>query len=155
VCAASSSPAVAVGAAPESATGPHQEAVWRLRKLVADRSAVIVGRPDGSARHAGGPAAETEQILATIGHWLAINGEAIYATRPWVTCWHGTLRFTRKPDAVYVIVLSWSETSNVLTIPELGQHQGIGRVTNVRLIGYDGELRWGQDTDEKGALRVA
>ncbi len=37
---------------------------------------------------------------------------------------------------------------------ELGQHQGVGRVSNVTLLGYDGELRWGQDTEEKGALRV-
>ncbi|HZB95162.1 MAG TPA: hypothetical protein VE268_04300, partial [Herpetosiphonaceae bacterium] len=79
--------------------------------------------------------AETEQFLASIGRWLAINGEAIYETRPWVTCGQGNVRFTRKPDAVYVIVLNWPETGNVLEIPELGQHWGIGPIAGVTLLG--------------------
>jgi alpha-L-fucosidase len=98
--------------------------------------------------------AETEGILAEIGRWLVVNGEAIYATRPWLTCGKDNLRFTRRSDAVYAILLAWPERGNVLEIRELGQKQAIGPVASVRLLGYDGELRWGQDAGEHGALRV-
>jgi alpha-L-fucosidase len=49
---------------------------------------------------------EQEERLRTLGLWMFINGEAIYATRPWVVTNEGDLWFTRSKDkkALYVIV---------------------------------------------------
>jgi alpha-L-fucosidase len=49
---------------------------------------------------------EQEQRLRTLGSWMFINSDAIYATRPWVVTNEGDLWFTRSKDhhALYVIV---------------------------------------------------
>lgn len=51
------------------------------------------------------PAAQ-EATIRTLGSWMFINGEAIYATRPWVVTNEGDLWFTRSKDghSLYVIV---------------------------------------------------
>jgi alpha-L-fucosidase len=130
---------------------PAGEIVHELVDIVSKNGNMLLNVPP---RSDGTLDAETEQILASIGRWLAINGEAIYETRPWVTCGQGNVRFTRRPDAVYVILLNWPETGNVLEVPELGQHRGIGPISGVTLLGYTGELCWGQDGGEHAALRV-
>ena len=78
-------------------------------------------RPDGTIP-------EPEQaILLEIGDWLAVNGEAIYETRPWHRFGEGPtevpegafadtarapftgedIRFTTKPGVLYAICLAW------------------------------------------------
>ena len=48
---------------------------------------------------------EQEQRLQTLGSWMFINGDAIYATRPWVVTNEGNIWFTRAKDkhALYAI----------------------------------------------------
>lgn len=60
--------------------------------------------PDGSI-----PPLQLERLHA-LGQWLQANGEAIFGTRPWIRSGDETregigLRFTRKGDKVYVILL--------------------------------------------------
>jgi alpha-L-fucosidase len=52
--------------------------------------------------------------LEALGAWLETNGDAIYATRPWDEAESETsdglrVRFTRKPESVYAIVLGTPE----------------------------------------------
>jgi len=49
--------------------------------------------------------AEDEKRLREIGAWLAVNGDAIYRTRPVAPYQEGNVRFTRRGDAVYAILL--------------------------------------------------
>jgi alpha-L-fucosidase len=120
----------------------------------------IVQRPDGTLDP------EVEQMLAQMADWIAINGEAIYGTRPWTIFGEGPVRaqggafkedaeftaedvrFTTKDETLYAFVLGWPKQS--ITIRALGTP--VGRVTAVRLLGHDGALQWSQ---EAGGLTIS
>jgi alpha-L-fucosidase len=113
----------------------------------------IVQRPDGTLDP------EVEQMLGEMADWTAVNGEAIYGTRPWTTYGEGPIRseggafkedaaftaedvrFTTKGDTLYALVLGWPRSP--LTIRALGK--SAGRVNTVRLLGHPGPLKWTQD----------
>ena len=48
-----------------------------------------------------------EERLRDVGEWLAINGEAIYGSKPWMQAAEGWLRFTVRGDKFYVTALEW------------------------------------------------
>jgi alpha-L-fucosidase len=55
------------------------------------------------------PEVQRERLIE-LGKWLAVNGDAIYDTRPWITATGSTadgkdIRFTQKGDALYAVVL--------------------------------------------------
>lgn len=108
-------------------------------------------------------APEIERILLRMGAWLRLNGEAIYATRPWVLYGEGPtnapagredvnrtytpadLRFTTRGDALYVLGLAWPPDNRVLVktlyagSPYLASH-----VAAVVLLGSGAQLPWQQ-----------
>ncbi len=108
---------------------------------------------------------EATAILKGLGAWLAVNGEAIYATRHWekfgegktsVAMGHMTerknqpftqhdIRFTVKDNTLYAICLGWPE-SDVL-IKSLGIYSPLGsdRIADIRMLGTDEPLTWSQD----------
>lgn len=103
-----------------------------------------------------------EVIINGIGEWMAVNGEAIYATRPWKIFGEGPIadsdiklnaqgfnegaytkatsaeiRFTQTPRHLYAISLAWPE-DNVVTIKALarGSEHYPSRISRVELVGY-------------------
>ncbi len=81
--------------------------------------------------------------LQKLGDWLAVNGEAIYGTRPHTRAEGSTregmlLRFTRKADALYVIPLGSPAGSLTLEGVE------IPAAATVHLLGHDEPLAWTQ-----------
>ena len=119
-------------------------------------------------KHDGTIDADEEKILAEMADWIAVNGEAIYGTRPWRVFGEGPnniknkggshytesvfahmtardIRFTTKGDALYAIALGWPEDGK-LQIRSLAKSCGL--IENVSLLGHDGKLTWTQTADE-------
>lgn len=80
--------------------------------------------------------------LRGLGSWLAVNGEAIYGSRPWdvaaTETTEGTeVRFTRNGDEVYAILLDLpgSRTFGLRGVDA-------SAVSDVRLLGVDEAIAW-------------
>lgn len=117
-------------------------------------------RPDGTI------AEPVRQALLEIGGWLAINGEAIYGTRPWRSygegptkvaagSFHDTdtenytaedFRFTTKGDVLYALGLVWP-TNGEAVIRTLAPTPGSESVQSVTLLGGDSTLQFDQGAD--------
>ena len=120
----------------------------------------------------GQPDADEFKIVSDIGAWLKINGEAIYATRPWSIFGEGPstvvaekgrfggqtdvqkkpftaedIRFTQSKDGktLYAIVLA-PPTNGQVTVKSLASNspQWAGKVGSVRLVG-GGKLKFTRD----------
>ena len=124
-------------------------------------------RPDGTIPE---PA---QEVLRDVGAWLAVNGEAIYGTRPWTRYGEGPtvveggafhekdakpytaedFRFTTKGDSLYAIELGWPQDGKV-TIRSLGSDALQGQtIQSIVLLGSDAKtkIEWRQNGD---GLRV-
>jgi alpha-L-fucosidase len=151
--------------------GMYRSAAWVVRTLVdivsknGNMLLNVVQRPDGSLDP------DVETLLSDVGAWMAVNGEAIYATRPWGIYGEGAvttdaghfkedfafsaadIRFTQSKDGrtLYAIALGWP-ADGTLTIRALAAPAaGAGKVERVELLGHAGALAFAQTA---GGLRV-
>ena len=134
----------------------------------------IPGKPDGTID------LKEIAVLDKITDWMQVNGDAIYATRPWKVFGEGPnmktregsdqgggnqtgvsvsnlgatdIRFTRNKanNVVYAIALGWPKDAFV--VRSLGRDAATkpGKIENVQLLGTEEKLTWKQATD---SLRV-
>ena len=114
-------------------------------------------RPDGSLD------ADAEAILHRLADWTAINGEAIYGSRPWLIYGEGAvkpkggsfnekfdfsakdIRFTTKGSTLYAIALGWPAGNKIL-IRALAQtaEAAQNKIEKIELLGHDGGLKFSQ-----------
>jgi alpha-L-fucosidase len=107
-----------------------------------------------------------QQVLLEIGAWLNLNGEAIYATRPWRVYGEGPtkvaagsfhdsetasytaedFRFTTKGDVLYAIGLAWP-TDGEAVIHSLSPTAASKPVQSITLLGSDAKPRFEQRAD--------
>ena len=110
---------------------------------------------------------EPAKFLEEMAAWIAVNGEAIYDTRPWVVFGEGPtqvvtgafkekfdfkaqdIRFTTKQGALYAIAMGWPEDRK-LTITSLAKDSDKykGEIAKVELLGSQAKVTWTRD--EKG-----
>jgi alpha-L-fucosidase len=106
-----------------------------------------------------------QEILREIGRWLAVNGEAIYDTRPWQVYGEGPtevvegsfndtkrvaftgadIRFTTKEKALYAICLGWPGEAALIKSLAVNSPVQAGLITHISLLGSSGNLAWSQD----------
>lgn len=120
----------------------------------------VPGKPDGTID------AKERLILERIGAWFKINGEAIYATRPWSVFGEGPHmiksgsfqgRSTGRLDAsdirytcskagtiVYAIVLGWPEQGVLLSSFGAAPEQRPGKVAHVEMLGSPERIHFKQ-----------
>lgn len=88
-----------------------------------------------------------QNLLRQIGAWLHVNGQAIYASRPWKQFGEGSgrdsIRFTTRGNTLYAISFAWP--TNELDITELAKTRSTGEVNSVTLLGHRGHLEFTQD----------
>ncbi len=142
---------------------PEQVIHWMVDAVSKNGTFIlnIPGKPDGTID------ADEKAIVEAIGGWMQINGEAIYATRPWKVfgegvhqssggAFHGAgsldardVRFTRnkRGDIIYAIILGWPEGDFVIRNLGTGAPTQPGRVQNVELLGHHGKLDWNQSAE--------
>ena len=118
---------------------------WIVRNLIdtvakGGNFMVAVG-PDGNGRFS--PTAL--ENLKTAGDWLKVNGESIYATRPYLRFHEGAdLRFTRSKDEKFVYIISLKWPGGTLRTKQVKPQPG----SIIRMIGSSRDLQWHQDGDE-------
>lgn len=112
-------------------------------------------RPDGALD------GECRYILDCMARWIAVNGDGIYATRPWKVAAEGPsrvviehfkedpvdwtvedFRFTAKDNAVYAFQFKWPEGGK--TVIRSLASGSVPRVTAVALLGHDGAVSFEQ-----------
>ncbi|NNM84260.1 MAG: alpha-L-fucosidase [Phycisphaerales bacterium] len=121
----------------------------------------IPGKPDGTID------SKEKAVLNQLAQWFPINGEAIYATRPWKIFGEGALkiakgwgnglnttknlgpddfRFTRNKagTAVYAIFLGWQPKEFVIRSFGLAADTKPGKALSVELLGSHEKLSWKQ-----------
>jgi alpha-L-fucosidase len=121
----------------------------------------VVLRPDGSLDP------EVETMLLQLADWTAVNGEAIYGTRPWLVYGEGPMqvkggafkenftysakdiRFTTKGKTLYAIALGWPDDGRFV-IKSLAKTDDVSanQIKRVELLGYEGKLKFTQTTED-------
>jgi alpha-L-fucosidase len=87
---------------------------------------------------------EVIRLCKDVGAWLKLNGEAVYASRPFEVSGENTVCYTRNQGNVYATLLDW--TGGPVTLKALRAGGAtLGKVSHVELLGSDVTLTFVQD----------
>jgi alpha-L-fucosidase len=152
----------------------NRQAVYKTPKTIVDLLVDIVSKNGNLMLNFPLPASgmlddHELKILSDVTDWTSVNGEAIFATRPWKisgqaaaasiapaqdasfneskrkTLTADDVRFTTKGQTLYAFVMGWPDKK--ATIAPLGNKspQAPGKIEHVELIGFPGKLKWERD----------
>jgi alpha-L-fucosidase len=118
--------------------------------------------------NSGRPDDDELKVVEGITQWMAVNGDAIYGTRPWKLAGNAAppagrgeagfnernrkdltaadIRFTSKNGAVFAFLMGWPEgPSASITQLALGGKLGVGKIRRVELFGHKGNIQFKQN----------
>ncbi|WP_462317652.1 alpha-L-fucosidase [Marinilabilia sp.] len=81
------------------------------------------------------------ELLAKMGDWIKVNGDAIYGTRTLEPYKENNIGMTQKDDNAYFIYMDQSEDGKMPSKIEVESHQPV-EGAEVTLLGYDQPLKW-------------
>jgi alpha-L-fucosidase len=87
---------------------------------------------------------EVIRTCKDVGAWLKVNGEAVYASRPFEVYGEDNVRYTRNNGYVYATILDWKDSVITLKALDAGGPT-IGKVSKVELVGSDVAMSFAQD----------
>ena len=147
---------------------------YKSAKTVVDLLADIVSRNGNLMLNfplpaSGMPDDDELKTLDGITKWMAVNSEAIHATRPWKIygespatkvptgtsfnenkredLTYNDIRFTTKGKTLYTFFMGWPQEGQVIIRPlGSGSQQKIGKIENVELLGH-GKVEFSQDAE--------
>ncbi len=108
------------------------------------------------------------KTLSGMTDWMAVNGEAIYGTRPWKISGQVAapatpaadasfnenkrraltaedVRFTKKGQTLYAFVMGWPVKQAVIAPLAANSKLAPGKIHHIELLGYSGRLKWTRD----------
>ncbi|XP_044527269.1 tissue alpha-L-fucosidase [Gracilinanus agilis] len=91
-----------------------------------------------------------QERLLSVGRWLSINGEGIYASKPWRVQMENTttrIWFTTKQSAVYVFFADWPQAGVLQLTSPVSTN-----MTMVTMLGIPGFLKWSEDSVDRSFL---
>jgi alpha-L-fucosidase len=151
------------------------EAVYKTPKRVIDMLVDIVSRNGNMLLNFPLPNSgmldpQELKILEEITDWMALNGEAIYGTRPWKIFGEGGLvknepgvkyneaslkdftaaetRFTTKGKPLYAFFMGWPEKQVTLETLATGKPHVVGKIQKLEMLGHPGKMDW--EHNERG-----
>ncbi len=143
---------------------PANELIDDLIDIVSKNGNLLLNigpKPDGTIPQ------EQVEVLLAIGKWLAVNGEGIYGTRPWVISGEGPVqnaegsfaeskrkdytsqdfRFTTKGETLYAFCMDVPK-EKMLVIKSLSLAAFIGKkIKSIELLGSTKKVKWVQKAD--------
>ena len=86
------------------------------------------------------------QIAKDIGAWLKVNGEAVYASRPFEVCQENAnaICYTRNNGNVYAALMNWTNGPVTLQALRAGGAT-LGKISKVELLGSEVPMTFSQD----------
>jgi alpha-L-fucosidase len=118
--------------------------------------------PDGSLPP------QMETFLREMADWMKVNGDAIFATRPWTISGEGPtkgkpgafsattdqdIRFTRKGDHIYAITLGVPTGQLLIRAMAMGSPLVTGDPSSITLLGSEEKIQWSR-TDRGIAINL-
>jgi len=131
-----------------------KDVIQRLCDVVSKNGNLLVSIP---VRGNGSIDEKEEKVVEEIAGWMAVNGEAIFASRPWDIYGEGPfkapagmlnegearpfthedIRFTTKDGALYAMAQDWPDNGFIfITAMAAGNPQRKGKVERVELLGH-------------------
>ena len=89
-----------------------------------------------------------KKVLLDLGKWLEINGESIFATKPWIQAEGfskgvNLIRFTQNQESLFIHFMEYPKEKEMIIDSMKIQNDSI-----IHILGYDRPIKWSQQNDD-------